>query len=68
MSTPNNDYKSKANIVLNYSRLKEVIQAAEANGHNTVTTDFLPPIILDKLKDDGYFFDMIDNKIVIGWH
>ena len=61
------DLKQKANIVLNYSRLKEVIQKASNDGHQTVTTDFLPPIILDKLTSEGFRFDVVDDKIVVAW-
>lgn len=61
------DYKQRANIVLNYSRLREVIEKASSEGHQTVTTDFLPPIILDKLTAEGFRFDVVDDKIVVAW-
>jgi hypothetical protein len=44
-----------------------VIQKASNDGHKTVTTDFLPPIILDKLTSEGFRFDVVDDKIVVAW-
>ena len=67
MRQPSSNLKADVNIVLNYNRMMDVISKAKADNHNHITTNDLPPIILDKLFMDGYRLDVVDDKIVIFW-
>lgn len=55
------------NLVRNYYQLTELIAKTKLSKVNNVTTDYLPPILVDKLREDGYRFDTHEDKIVIFW-